>query len=283
MLQAAGANARPTLSFEFFPPKLETGIAPMLEVVDRLLGFEPDFVTLTYGAGGSNRERSFKVLELLAPRVPTVSHLTCVGARRADIEQQLSRLETLDLTGILAIRGDPPLDRENALEEGDLKSALELVKLISSISQLEIGVGAFPEKHPESVDFAQDRKVLKLKEEAGACFAITQLFFSAADYVALVSGARAEGISLPIIPGVMPIANANQVLRMAAMSGARVPVKLHEALSEADEATAREIGMRFSIELAKELLTVGAPGIHVYSLNQEAAARELVQAVGAWA
>lgn len=184
------------------------------------------------------------------------------------------------MAAILALRGDAPKDNPNALAEGELKTALELVELAKASTGIEVGVAAFPEGHPESENLDHDIRVLKLKNDAGADFAVTQLFFSTDMYVTLVESAKEAGITIPIVPGLMPISNAKQVLRMAELSGARVPDRLVSALQDADEATARAIGMDFTAQLGHDLLAAGAPGLHIFSLNQSAAATEIAKATG---
>ena len=235
---------------------------------------------MTYGAGGSNRERSLAVVERLAAEVPTIGHLTCVGASREGTLDIIHRYEDAGVAAILALRGDAPKDNPNALAEGELKTALELVELAKAATGLEVGVAAFPEGHPESANLAHDIRVLKLKADAGADFAMTQLFFSAQMYVDLVESARAVGVTMPIVPGLMPISNAKQVLRMAELSGAKVPTELVAKLESADEATARSLGMEFTAQLGLELLAAGAPGLHIFTLNQSAAATEIAVATG---
>ena len=184
------------------------------------------------------------------------------------------------MAGILAIRGDNPADQPDALNKGELKRAVELVTLAQECSSLPVGVAAFPEKHPESVDIAADVRVLKIKQDAGAKFAVTQLFFAASHYVELVDAARAAGVTMPILPGLMPIANAKNVLRMAQLSGATVPSDLHDRLiSATDEDAAREIGMAYTVQLGRELLSAGAPGLHIFALNQSKAATRVAQEV----
>lgn len=273
-------SGRATLSFEFFPPKDDAATDSLYATFDQLAELKPDYISVTYGAGGSNRERSLAVVENLAGKLPTVGHLTCVGASRAGTLDIIHRYEDAGVAAILAIRGDAPKDNPDALAVGELKTALELVELAKSATGLEVGVGAFPEGHPESENLDHDIRVLKLKAQAGADFAVTQLFFSAQMYVDLVESAQGAGISIPIVPGLMPIANAKQVLRMASLSGAKVPERLVSALEAADEETARRIGMDFTAELGRELLAAGAPGLHIFTLNQSAAASEIARATG---
>jgi methylenetetrahydrofolate reductase (NADPH) len=181
---------------------------------------------------------------------------------------------------LLALRGDAPKGNPNALAEGELKTALDLVELAREASSLEVGVAAFPEGHPESPNLEHDSKVLGLKQAAGAAYSITQLFFSLDAFVALRASADAAGATLPILPGLMPINNAKQVIRMAAMSGATIPADLLTRLEASDEAEARKIGMDFTIQLGLQLLEAGAPGLHIFTLNHSAAALELARGIG---
>lgn len=275
------ALGEPTLSFEFFPPKDDAGEATLWNSFEKLLEVSPDFVSVTYGAGGSNRERSLAVVDKMAKEVLTIGHLTCVGASRESTTEIIRRFESAGVGAILALRGDSPKDDPDALQKGELKSALELVDLVHEETSLEVGVAAFPEVHPESPDMAHDSRVLNLKQIAGASFAVTQLFFSVDAYNKLVESANAAGVVIPIVPGLMPISNAKQVVRMAELSGAKIPDDLLAKFESArDDAHAREIGMEYSIKLAVDLVAAGAPGIHIFSLNSHVAAIELARAAG---
>ena len=271
-------QSEPTLSFEFFPPKDEAGEETLWNSFDALLELSPEFVSVTYGAGGSNQAKSLAVLEKMAKRIPTIGHLTCVGATFESTRQTIADFEAAGVAAILAIRGDAPKDRPDALEQGELKTALQLVELVRTASVMEVGVAAFPEIHPESPNMAQDIAVLKLKQDAGAKYAFTQLFFKLDAYLELVRQAREAGVVIPIVPGVMPVSNVKGVLRMAQLSGADVPAELVAELESAsDEESARRIGMNFSIRFAQELLAAGAPGLHIFSLNHHRAAEELAR------
>lgn len=280
MIASLFEASEPTLSFEFFPPKDENSESGLWTSFDALMELNPDFVSVTYGAGGSNQQKSLAILQAMATRIPTIGHLTCVGATVESTRATIKQFEEAGVAAILAIRGDAPKDRPNALAEGELKTALELVQQVHEVSSLEVAVAAFPEIHPESSSLAHDVKVLKLKQDAGASFAFTQLFFHVDAYNELVREARASGVTIPIIPGVMPISNVRGVLRMAELSGASVPAELVAELEAAsDEAQARALGMRFTIEFSKALLAAGAPGLHIFSLNHHRAAEELARAV----
>jgi methylenetetrahydrofolate reductase (NADPH) len=280
VLAARAANSEPTLSFEFFPPKDEDGAATLWRSFDKLLEVNPDFVSVTYGAGGSNRETSLSVVDRMAKQVLTIGHLTCVGATRASTREVIDRFEAAGVSSILALRGDSPRDNPNALAEGELKTALELVELVARDTNLEVGVAAFPEKHPESPDLAHDAKVLSLKQSAGASYAMTQLFFTVEAYTELVETSKQAGATMPIIPGLMPISNADRIVRMAEMSGAKLPTELLKKFETADEAQARIIGMDYSIKLAADLVAAGAPGLHIFSLNLAKAALEVARGAG---
>jgi methylenetetrahydrofolate reductase (NADPH) len=277
---ARKAVNEPTLSFEFFPPKDETGEANLWSAFDKLLEVSPDYVSVTYGAGGSNRERSLAVVDRMANQVLTIGHLTCVGATKQSTLEIVQHFERAGVGAILALRGDSPKDDPDALGKGELKTALELVELVAEFTDLEIGVAAFPEVHPESPNMEHDSKVLALKQSAGATFAVTQLFFSVQAYTDLVASANAAGATLPIVPGVMPISNARQVVRMAELSGAAIPAELLAKFDAADDEQAREIGMQYSTQLAIDLVAAGAPGIHIFTLNHHAAAIELARGAG---
>jgi len=283
MVEASGISGflekrSPTLSFEFFPPKDSAGEVNLHQAIDELMSVAPDFVSVTYGAMGSNQDSSVAVVERLSRLVPTIAHLTCVGATKAGISNLLNRYRDFGVAAILALRGDKPRDLEQ-FPESDYTFALDLVNQVSSSTPFEIGVAAFPEKHPESSSLEADVDILLLKEKAGASFAMTQLFFDVAAYTSLVERARNAGVSMPIVPGVMPISNVRQVLRMAQMSGAAIPIDLENSLSSAEsDDHARAIGMEFSAQLARDLLQSGAPGIHIFTLNHSRAALELVAA-----
>ena len=279
LLQARAAQGQKSLSFEFFPPREGTEHA-MWETFENVLAVNADFVSLTYGAGGSNQHKSLEVLDRMAPQILTVGHLTCVGASRQSTREVIRHFESAGVRSILALRGDAPKDDPDALEKGQLKTALDLVELVRSETSLEVGVAAFPEGHPESPSLDHDAKVLQMKQAAGAAYGVTQLFFGVKHYTDMVEAAQRHGATLPIIPGLMPVSNVKQLLRMAQMSGAAVPSTLAHQLESTDEATARRIGMDYTIDVGLRLLEAGAPGLHIFTLNKTEAAMELAAGVG---
>ncbi|MFM6971522.1 MAG: methylenetetrahydrofolate reductase [Rhodoluna sp.] len=275
------AASEPTLSYEFFPPKDDLAEQVLWSNFDRLLETKPDFVSVTYGAGGSNRERSLKIVDRMAAQVPTIGHLTCVSSSTTGTTEIIHDFENSQVAAILALRGDEPKDQPGSAQAGELKTALDLVKLTHQVSNLEVGVAAFPEVHPESPNLAHDAKVLKLKQDAGATFAITQLFFTIESYRALLEANDAAGVTIPIIPGLMPISNVRQVLRMAELSGAKVPSSLLQKFDSIhNDDQAREVGMAYSAELGNQLIDEGAPGLHIFTLNQHLAAMQLASSTG---
>lgn len=280
VLTARGLNQQPSLSFEFFPPKDEEGAASLWRSYDKLLEVSPDFVSVTYGAGGSNRETSLGVVDRMAKDILTIGHLTCVGSTFAGTREIISRFQDAGVKSILALRGDSPIGDPDALAKGELKTALDLVSLVRGETDLEIGVAAFPEVHPESPNMTHDAEVLALKQSAGASYAMTQLFFTVEAYLELVTAAKKAGSTMPIIPGVMPITNAARIMRMADMSHAKIPAELLTKLENANEEQAREIGMAYSIELTQSLIAAGAPGVHIFSLNLAKAALEVARGAG---
>jgi methylenetetrahydrofolate reductase (NADPH) len=279
VLQARAEKGQKSLSFEFFPPK-PGAESSMWDTFEKVLEVGADFISVTYGAGGSNQETSFQVLDRMAPQILTVGHLTCVGASRQSVKHTISRFEAAGVRSILALRGDAPKDDPDALSKGQLKTALELVELVQSETSLEVGVAAFPEGHPESPSLRHDAEVLWKKQAAGASYAMTQLFFGVHHYTEQVAAAAEVGVNIPIIPGLMPVSNAKQLLRMAQMSGAAVPSDLAHQLETSDEEAARRIGMDYTINLGRELLAAGAPGLHIFTLNKSEAAMELAAGVG---
>jgi methylenetetrahydrofolate reductase (NADPH) len=280
VISAILAQKKPTLSFEFFPPKDDQAAVTLWQSFESLLAAGADFASVTYGAGGSNPERSIEVVERMAKHLPTIGHLTAVGASRASNAKVVDRFESSGVASILALRGDAPKDNPGALEQGEFKTALQLIEATRVISSLEIGVAAFPDGHPESINIEQDARVLKLKQDAGAKYAITQLFFSIDAYLRLIETSSKAGADLPVLAGLMPFSNAKQVVRMAAMSQAPLPADLVEKLEAATDLDAAKIGMEFTVELGNRLLAAGAPGLHIFTLNQSKAALELASATG---
>ena len=267
------ARRQPLLSLEFYPPKDPLGFGILGGSIERMRPVHPDFVTCTYGAGGSSREFSFAAWELLGRMgfTPVVAHLTCVGASRADLVAQIDRIHAAGIRNIMALRGDPPRGETEFRPAPDgLAHAAELVALIKSRHpDICCGVAGYPETHPEAPSLAEDLRRLKEKTEAGADFINTQLFFDNAAYFRFLNAARAAGIRTPILPGLMPVASIAQLDRSLAFSRATAPDALRNALSSAPSPdAARAAGIQWLIAQIDGLIANGAPGIHLYILNQ---------------
>ena len=263
---------QPTLSLEFYPPKDPLGFGILGGSIERMRPVQPDFVTCTYGAGGSSREFSFAAWELLGRMgfTPVVAHLTCVGASRADLIAQIDRIHAAGIRNIMALRGDPPRGETEFKPAPDgLAHAADLVALIKTRhSDICCGVAGYPETHPEAASLADDLRHLREKVEAGADFINTQLFYDNAVYFRFRDAAGAAGIRVPILPGLMPVASAAQLDRSLAFSRAAAPPELRAALNTPDPQTARRAGVAWLVRQIEGLIAGGAPGIHLYILNQ---------------
>ena len=267
------ANRRqPTLSLEFFPPKDAAGFERLKLALQRMLPVHPDFVTCTYGAGGSSREFSFAAWQLLRQMGfrPVVAHLTCVGASRDDLIEQIDRIHAMGIRNIMALRGDPPRGQTTFTPAPDgLAYASELVHLIKSRHpDICCGVAGYPETHPEADSLATDLHHLKDKVAAGADFITTQLFFDNSVYYRFCEAAAAAGILAPILPGLLPVASAPQLDRFLAFSRASAPDALRAGLSVADPVAARHFGLQWLAQQINDLIAHDVPGIHLYILNQ---------------
>jgi methylenetetrahydrofolate reductase (NADH) len=270
-----------SFSFEFFPPKDEAGAAQLWQAIRRLEALHPTFVSVTYGAGGSNRGTVIDVTRRIGEQttLTAMAHLTLVGHSRSELRQLIGSYADAGVNHILALRGDPPGGPSVqwvAHPEG-LTRAVELVELAKSLGGFTVGVAAFPNKHPQAPDLEADARILAEKARAGADFAVTQLFFVADDYFALVDRLGRLGVELPVLPGIMPVLNLRQVSRMAELSGVPVPstlIKEFEPLKD-DPAAVRAKGIELASKLCRDLLDRGAPGLHFYTLNRSGATREI--------
>ena len=275
----------PTFSFEFFPPKTDAGEQALWRALRELEPLRPGFVSVTYGAGGSTRDRTVRVTQRIAEEttLTPMAHLTCVGSSRTELTAVLGQYADAGIHNVLALRGDPPGGPGTTFvrhPEG-LAYASELVALVRSLGSFEVGVAAFPEGHPEASDWEHDADVLVAKADAGADFAITQFFFDVDDYLRLVDRVRRRGCDLPIVPGIMPVTNVSQIERFAQLSGAAFPDALAQRLhAVADDPQAvRAIGVEVATDLATRLLAEGVPGLHFYTLNRSTATREVYAAL----
>jgi methylenetetrahydrofolate reductase (NADPH) len=274
------SGGRPLFSFEFFPPKDEVQQRQLWQAVRELESLGPDFVSVTYGASGSTRDRTIRATEAIAQHTTlrSVAHLTCASQSRDQLRRVIGSYAAAGIRHILAIRGDMPGGPRVPWErhpEG-LANATELVAMVRELGDFCVGVAAFPEPHPERNDRDLDARILVDKAKAGASYAITQLFFTAEDYFALVRRVRSLGCEIPIIPGIMPITNVAQVTRFAELSGAALPESVTARIAAADGAEqVRQVGIAIATELCEALLAGGAPGLHFFTQNRSRATREI--------
>jgi methylenetetrahydrofolate reductase (NADPH) len=281
-------SKRPVFSFEFFPPKTDEAAKQLERTIAELGPLEPSFVSVTYGAGGTTREKTIDIVSRIKrdTGIESMAHLTCVGATKDDIKAVLDRLVDAGVENVLALRGDPPKG-ETAFQytEGGFRYANELARFIRDQydGKLCIGGACYPEKHTECVNPAVDLMNLKRKIEHGAQFAITQLFFDNRRYFEFVEYARENGVNVPIIPGIMPVTSAQQAEKMTALGGVSLPYRLAAELDARrnDPDAVFEIGLEHATTQCIELLRAGVPGIHFYTLNRSKATQQVLAAIRA--
>jgi methylenetetrahydrofolate reductase (NADPH) len=269
-------------SFEFFPPKDQAGEDRLWAAMSALEPIAPDFISVTYGAGGSTRDRTIRITSQITERtsIPTVAHLTCVGSTRGELIEILQKYKEAGIHSILALRGDPTGGPSAPWVPtvGGFNHADQLVELAMEVGGFEVGVAAFPDGHPASNgDLAKDVEVLIRKESLGATFATTQFFFEAQSYQRLVEALAAKGSSLPIIPGILPVTNVKQLVRMSELSGTPIPTNILEKFSaiEADQEAVQKLGIEIATELCEQLFELGVPGLHFYTMNTSSATLEI--------
>jgi methylenetetrahydrofolate reductase (NADPH) len=277
----------PCFSVEFFPPKTEEGRETLFETVEVLSRLGPSFFSVTYGAGGATREGTVEITRAIRDEygVEAMAHLSCVGETTESLRAMVDGIADAGIENILALRGDPPRGQTDFVQpEGGLGSAAELAGLISEAHpELAIGGACFPEVHPEAPSLEADIAYLKTKVEGGASFLITQLFYDNRSYFEFVPAARASGIDVPIIPGVMPMTGYKQIVRIAELCEAKIPERLSDAMEAAngDQRAEFGLGVAYAAQQCAELLREGAPGIHLYALNRWPAARAILSALQA--
>ncbi|MEG9247835.1 methylenetetrahydrofolate reductase [Arthrobacter sp. Soc17.1.1.1] len=285
----------PALSYELYPPRNAEAEESLWTTVRRLEDTRPDFVSVTYGAAGSNQETAIALLRRLLTEttLKPLAHLTCIGSSREELTGIVERLIGGGVRGILALRGDAPDGHAHDADgshAGDVEHADELVRLIREVEaqhtaqlaagRVSVGVAAYATRHPDSPSLEQDIEVLLAKEAAGADFAITQVFFRPSDYAGLVRRARRAGVTLPIIPGVMPLTSTRRLKRLSGLAGIDVDQGLWDRLEGArSPEERRRIGVAATVDLARAALADGAPGIHLYTFNEHAAALDVLDAL----
>lgn len=288
-IDAALATQRPFFSFEFFPPRDDEGSRRLFATIEALQPLRPAFVSITYGAGGSTRARTVELAKEIQQRIglTVVAHVTCVGSDRAELRTLFDDIARAGIENVLALRGDAPAGVEFTPTAGGFAHANELIGMLRRNYGFCIGAACYPEKHPEAPSFEDDLHNLRLKAEAGADFLVSQLFFDNANFFEFERRARAAGVELPILPGLMPITNFTQIQRFVAICGASIPPKLRvEMEARKDDVNAVEdLGVAYASMQALGLLQAGAPGIHFYTLNRSPATRAIVSsllAASAW-
>ena len=274
------------VSVEYFPPKERQDWPAFFKVVERLASLNPLFASVTYGAGGARQQNTLAVTAELARRgIASMAHLTCVGAEPQSIAAFLNDLRASGVNNVLALRGDPPADKEWDWNNAHFRHASDLVAFAREQQPgMGIGVAAYPAPHPESPTFADDRRHTANKLRAGADFALTQLFFDAREYEDLVSHLRGQGITTPVIPGILPIQSFDSLRRVLSLCGANIPGKLYLSLEKAHNEggaeAVRQVGLDYAVRQIRSLLDAGAPGIHLYTLNKADMCLRLAEAVG---
>ncbi len=278
------AAETPVFSFEFFPPKTDAGEQNLYAALRELKPLEPSFVSVTYGAGGSSREKTIEIVKRIKDEfgLEAMAHFTCVGATVPQLRATLEEMRAAGIENVLALRGDPPEGHEEWTKtDGGLEYSRELVELIGADYPFAIGAACFPETHIHADSAEADLHHLVEKVDAGADFLITQMFFDNRHYFEFLARARAAGVRVPIIPGVMPITKVGQIERMAKMCGAAIPDGLRRELHarEDDAEAVLDFGVAYATLQCAELLAAGAPGVHFYTLNRSPATRAIVSAL----
>lgn len=273
-------QGKPIISFEFFPPVTDAGFRTLFRTIEDLKQLAPSFVSVTMGAGGSTRRKTVDLVVKIQREigVTAMCHLPCVGFEREEIAGILDQLEREGIENVLALGGDPPRDEEGFVAPRDgFTHADELVGFIRSRWAFCIGAACFPEVHPTAQSAEADLQHLLGKVRCGADFLITQLFLDNADYFDFLKRARAIGIDVPIVPGIMPIVSAANIRRISALCGSRIPAELEAELAkvDTDDDATLQLGMRWATMQCRELLEAGAPGIHFYTLNRSPATRHI--------
>jgi methylenetetrahydrofolate reductase (NADPH) len=279
-------DRRPAFSFEFFPPKTEEGQTTLERTLEVLKDDRPDYVSMTYGAGGATRDRTVELTKWIKQDlgIEAMAHLSCVGEPTDRLLEILDEIQAAGVENVLALRGDPPRgETEWRPHPRGLHYSVELIRLIRERFDFCVGAACFPEVHPDAVDRESDLRYAREKQDAGAGFLITQLFFDNELYFDFVEDARAAGITVPIIPGIMPITNFGQIKRFTEMCGASIPAELEGELNgRADDPEAvAELGVAYATLQCSDLLARGAPGIHFYTLNRSPATRAILAALRA--
>jgi methylenetetrahydrofolate reductase (NADPH) len=280
-------ESQPVFSFEFFPPKTPEGESNLRKALDDLKDDEPAYVSVTYGAGGTTRDKTIDIVKSIKQDygIEAMAHFSLVGQSVDGLRRQLDEIAEAGIENVLALRGDPPQGETEwiAHPEG-LHYSVELIEMIKADYDFCVGAACFPEVHPDAPSAEEDMRYLKRKVDAGASFLITQLFFDNRDYFGFVDEARAAGIDVPIIPGIWPVTNYAQIKRIADMCKSRFPERFERELQERKEdlGAVTDLGVAYATLQSIELLAKGVPGIHFYTLNRSPATRAILAALRSW-
>jgi methylenetetrahydrofolate reductase (NADPH) len=280
------AERRPVFSFEFFPPKTDEGLANLRATLAVLSDDEPDFVSVTYGALGSTRDTTIDIVKWIKQDlgIEAMAHFTCVGATVDELRATLDEIEAAGVDNVLALRGDPPAGQEEWIQtDGGLLYSTDLIALLDEHYDFAVGAAAFPEVHPQAESADSDIRFLKAKQDAGASFLITQLFYDNELYFEFVARAREAGITVPIIPGIMPVINLRNIRRITELCKSEIPEPFERQLEarEDDPQALQDLGVAYATLQCVDLLARGAPGIHFYTLNRSPATRAILAALRA--
>lgn len=284
MIKECFQQKRPVISFEVFPPKKEDDFANAFTVLDSLSELHPDFISVTYGAGGSKSKKTVEIASYIQNQlhIPALAHLTCVGSRRQDIDTIAAQLQENGISHVMALRGDRPADMSDEIYDSrEFTHASDLIRYLSSNTSLHMGGACYPEKHYEAATMEEDLQNLRKKCEAGAQFLISQLFFDNESFYRFLEQARAVGIQAPISAGIMPITTPKQIGTTVTLSGSSVPKKLADIIASYgdDPADMRKAGIEYAIGQIQELKDSGVDGIHIYTMNRPKVAAEILAGI----
>ncbi|MBD5654192.1 MAG: methylenetetrahydrofolate reductase [NAD(P)H] [Candidatus Eremiobacteraeota bacterium] len=278
------ARPQPSISFEFFPPKTDAGVENLMATIEGLRVLDPAYVSVTYGAGGSSRQRSIEVVTRIKAElgIEPMAHVTCVGHSRDELRRLFDELGRAGVENVMALRGDPPQGTSRfEPTAGGFRYAKDLIELLAREFTFCIGAAAYPEKHQEAESIESDIANAMAKVRAGATFLVTQFFFDNEAYFSYVARLRAAGVDVPVVPGIMPITNYDAIARMTKMSGASLPERLLSELEAraAEPDAIADLGVAYTALQCHDLLANGAPGLHFYTLNKSTATRAVVSAL----
>lgn len=280
------AVKKPLISFEIFPPKVNYSIETIYDAIDDLYNLNPDFISVTYGAGGSTKDKTVDISSYIQNRysLSSIAHVTCISSTKNEIKNILDSIEKNNIQNVLALRGDYPVNAAAyTLPENSFKNSLELIEFFKKNSDLCVGAACYPEKHPEAKSLDSDIDFLKRKVEAGADFLVTQMFFDNEMFYDFYDKTQQKGINVPIITGILPILNKKQINTIVGLTGNSIPKKFKRILEkyENNPEALHEVGMSYAISQIVDLLAWGVDGVHIYTMNKPSTARKILESISA--